>query len=154
MMTLATLGQAGHNPRVLFNSGTRGESRNTKADDAAKAVFLRPQYATRTPSSMAGRGGEPSGYRFLSAGLSTPSCARHPRLRAGSGSKPTKEAITMPKLSRALSRLFPAVRHPIAHFPLEAEAVNFARAYLAQTGRAVAVSPAAQGYAVMAGGAA
>ncbi|WP_158300572.1 hypothetical protein [Chromobacterium sp. ATCC 53434] len=60
----------------------------------------------------------------------------------------------MPKLSRALSRLFPAVRHPIAHFPLEAEAVNYARAYLAQTGRAVAVLPAAQGYAVMAGGAA
>ncbi|AUH49541.1 hypothetical protein CXB49_01140 [Chromobacterium sp. ATCC 53434] len=153
MMTLATLSQAGHNSGVLFNSGTGFSSPNTKADDAAKAVFLRPQYATRAPS-MAGRGGEPSGCRFLSAGLLTPPCARHPRLAAGSGSKPTKEAITMPKLSRALSRLFPAVRHPIAHFPLEAEAVNYARAYLAQTGRAVAVLPAAQGYAVMAGGAA
>lgn len=136
----------GHNVPVLFNSGTGFDSPNTKADTAAQAAFLCPSNATRAPS-MAGRGGEPSGCRFLSAGLSTLLRACHPRLTAGSGSKPTKEA-TMPKLARALSRLFPAAVSPVAQFPNASEAVTFARQYLAQTGRAMSVVPASRGFAV------
>lgn len=50
---------------------------------------------------------------------------------------------------RALFSLFPAIARPVATFPLEAEAVSFARAYLAQTGRAVSVAPAATGFDVL-----
>lgn len=56
----------------------------------------------------------------------------------------------MPKLARALSRIFTAA-HQVAHFPTESEAVTFARQYLAQTGRAVAVAPAAIGFDVIGG---
>jgi len=56
----------------------------------------------------------------------------------------------MPKLARALSRIFTAA-HPVAHFPTESEAVLFARQYLAQTGRAVVVAPAVIGFDVIGG---
>lgn len=137
----------GHNVPVLFNSGTGFGSPNTQADTAARAAFLRPLYATRAPFPMVGRGGEPSGCRFPVSGLPTSPCACHPRLEAGGGLKPTQEA-TMPKLARALSRLFPAAVSPVAQFPNASEAVTFARQYLAQTGCAVSVVPASRGFAV------
>ena len=56
----------------------------------------------------------------------------------------------MPKFARALSRIFTAA-HQVALFPTESEAVTFARQYLAQTGRAVAVAPAAIGFDVIGG---
>lgn len=56
----------------------------------------------------------------------------------------------MPSVAlRALRALFPAITRPVATFPIEAEAVSFARAYLAQTGRAVSVAPAAAGFDVL-----
>lgn len=137
------------NASVAVNPAAGNASPNTKADTAARAVFLCPSNATRAPFSMVGRGGEPSGCRFLSAGLANPAMCLPPRMQAGWGSKPTKEA-TMPKFARALSRIFTAA-HQVAHFPTESEAVTFARQYLAQTGRAVAVAPAAIGFDVIGG---
>lgn len=55
----------------------------------------------------------------------------------------------MAKVLRALAHIFPAVACPIAHFPLETEAVGFARNYLAQTGRSVSVVPASAGFDVV-----
>lgn len=145
-------GAIGNNAAVPFNSGTGFDSPNQEGGQPPMRHFLRPSHATRAPS-MAGRGGEPSGCRFLLAGLSTLPRACHPRLTAGSGFKPKKEA-TMPKsISRALSRLFPAIARPVATFPIEAEAVSFARTYLAQTGRAVTVVPATAGFEVIGGAA-
>ncbi|GGY03950.1 hypothetical protein [Paludibacterium paludis] len=55
----------------------------------------------------------------------------------------------MAKVLRALAHIFPAVACPIAHFPLEIEAIGFARSYLAQTGSRVTVVPAEAGFAVV-----
>lgn len=55
----------------------------------------------------------------------------------------------MAKVLRALAHIFPAATCPIATFPLETEAVGFARSYLAQTGRAVTVVPARAGFDVV-----
>ena len=139
----------GDNVPVLFNSGTGIGVPNTKADTAARAAFLRPFHAARAPS-MAGRGGS----IFGCAGSFVPvRQSRHapatPDWRRDGGAKPTKEA-TMPKLARALSRIFTAA-HQVAHFPTESEAVMFARQYLAQTGRAVAIAPAVIGFDVIGG---
>ena len=136
-----------NNAPAAFNSAAGFDSPNTQADDTAPAVFLRPYHATRAPS-MAGRGGEPSGCRFPVSGLLTLPRACHPRLTAGGGSNPTQEA-PMPKLAHALARLFPAAVRTVARFPIESEAISFARAYLAQTGRAVRVAPAAAGFDVV-----
>lgn len=78
----------GHNVPVLFNSGTGNASPNIEADTAARAVFLRPSHATRAPFPMVGRGGEPSGCRFLYAGLANPATCLPPRMQAGSGFYP------------------------------------------------------------------
>ena len=73
----------GDNTSVLFNSGTGFSSLNhTKADTAAQAAFLCPSNAIRAPS-MVGRGGEPSGCRFLGAGLLTLPCACPPPFSSG-----------------------------------------------------------------------
>lgn len=140
----------GDNAPVLFNSGTGIGLPNTKADTAARAVFLRPYNATRAPF-MVGRGGSIFGCAgsFVPVDQSRYAPATPDWSRDG-GCKPTKEA-TMPKLARALSRIFTAA-HPVAHFPTESEAVLFARQYLAQTGRAVAVAPAVIGFDVIGGG--
>lgn len=55
----------------------------------------------------------------------------------------------MAKVLRALAHIFPAAACPIAHFPLETEAIGFARNYLAQTGHAVTVAPTAVGFDVV-----
>lgn len=139
----------GHNALVLFNSGAGRGNPITKADTAANAAFL---YLLHTigASSAAGGGGAPSGGRFPLSGFPHPTTCLPPQpWKVGGRCKPTKEA-TMPKLARALSRIFTAA-HPVAHFPTESEAVLFARQYLAQTGRAVAVAPAVIGFDVIGG---
>ena len=137
----------GQNVRVAVNPAAGNASPNIEADTAARAVFLRPSHATRAPFPMVGRGGEPSGCRFLYAGLANPAMCLPPRLQAGSGFYPIEEA-TMSSITRALSRLFPAAVSPVAQFPNASEAVTFARQYLAQTGRAVSIVPARRGFAV------
>lgn len=139
----------GDNARVLFNSGTGNASPNQEGGHRRESGFFVPVKRHMCAFSMAGRGGEPSGCRSLLAGLANPATCLPPRMQAGCGFKPKKEA-SMPKLARALSRIFTAA-HQVAHFPTESEAVTFARQYLAQTGRAVAVAPAAIGFDVIGG---
>lgn len=70
---------------VPEKKGSWGESQNKKADSRHQAVFFRPYYLC--VPSMAGLGGGVFGHAgYLLAGLSTPPCVRHPRLRARSGS--------------------------------------------------------------------
>jgi len=70
--------------------GAWGESQNKKADSRHQAVFFRPYYLCAP--SMAGLGGGAFGHAgYLLAGLSTLPCARHPRLRARSGSSIAQE---------------------------------------------------------------
>lgn len=136
----------GDNAPVPFNSGTGFDSPNSKADSRPAAIFTSVINATRAPS-MAGRGGEPSGCRFLTAGLSTLPRACHPRLTAGSGSKPSKEA-TMPSVAlRTFRALFPVCAIPVSTLPTLPEARALA-ALLVARGKRVAIQPAAQGFAV------
>ena len=149
-MTLATPHPQRHNAPVPFNSGSEFGDSNSKADSRLAAIFTSVHNTIGAPFSMAGRGGDTFGYAGSDVPVRQP---RHvpatPDWRRDGGAKPTKEA-TMPKLARALSRIFTAA-HQVAHFPTESEAVMFARQYLAQTGRAVAVAPAAIGFDVIGG---
>lgn len=92
-----------------------------------------------------GSGNAPAGPK---SGESTPT-----RFAGGfSFSQKLREPVMAKSFPRALSRLFPSAAYPVAHFPTESEAVLFARQYLAQTGRAVAVAPAVIGFDVIGGG--
>jgi len=136
----------GDNARVPFNSGTGNASPNIEADSRRTRHFLRPSYATSAPS-MAGRGGEPSGCRFLYAGLANPAMCLPPRMQAGCGSKPIEEA-TMPSVAlRAFRALFPVYAIPVSTLPTLPEARALA-ALLVSRGKRVAIQPAAQGFAV------
>lgn len=143
----------GNNAAVPFNSGTGFGDPIPKADSRRTRHFLRPSHTIGASFSMAGGGGETFGSAgVLWAGSPTLPHACHPRLATGGGSKRPKEAAMPKSISRALSHLFPAIARPVATFPLEAEAVSFARAYLAQAGRPVSVAPATDGFDVVAVG--
>ncbi|QBJ78213.1 hypothetical protein [Aquitalea sp. USM4] len=138
-----------HNRAVLFNSGTEiSLSSNTKADSRPMRHFLRPDYAIGASISMAGRGGSIFGCAgSLVPVRLIPPRACHPRLASDGGYKLTKEA-TMPKLSRALSRLFP-ISSTISTAATLAEAQTIARQHLAKTGQSVRIEPASRGYSVV-----
>lgn len=141
----------GQNVRVAVNPAAGRGNPNQEGGHRRESGFFVPVKRHTCAFSMAGRGGEPSGCRSLLAGFPHPAMRLPPQpWKVGGGFDPKKEA-TMPKLARALSRIFTAA-HPVAHFPTESEAVLFARQYLAQTGRAVAVAPAVMGFDVIGGG--
>ncbi|KJV24909.1 hypothetical protein VI06_20640 [Aquitalea magnusonii] len=144
---LASAEQQRDNASVLFNSGTGIGLLNTLADSRHLRHFLRPFHTTGAPFSMAGRGGSV----LARAGSNVPvDQSRHapatPDWSRNGGSKPTLEAA-MPKLSRALSRLFP-IAHNIGTAANLAEAQALARLHLARTGHAVRIAPAAIGFTV------
>lgn len=136
-----------NNGGVLFNSGTGRENPiYTMADTAARAVFLRP-FVLSCLLWRAGRGSLRAG-RFHSAGILTPVRTATHREKWLAVNKPhTMEAMTMPSISRALSRLFPAVTTPISVLPSEAEARALSALLVAQGRRAVFHRTAA-GFAV------
>ena len=136
-----------NNADVLFNSGTGIGLPNTEADTAAQAVFLRPYHATRAPFSMAGRGGSIFGCAgsFVPVDQSRHAPATPDWSRTG-GLKLTKEA-TMPSITRALSRLFPATAVPVSTLPTLAEARALSALLVAQGRRAV-FHRTAQGFTV------
>lgn len=138
----------GDNALVPFNSGTGFSSPNDiGGQPPLAAIFTSVHNATRAPS-MAGRGGEPSGCRFLCPGLLTLPRACHPRLAAGSGSDSDIGGTTMPRIAlRTFRALFPLTAVPVSTLPTLAEARALA-ALLVSRGKRVAIQPAAQGFAV------
>lgn len=136
-----------NNPRVLFNNGTGFSRLNRMADSRHHAAFFTStHHATRAPS-MAGRGGEPSGCRFHSAGLLTPPRARHPRLAAGASLTLRMEA-TMPSIAlRAFRAVFPLHAYRVSTVATLPEARALA-ALLVASGKRAVIQPAAAGFAV------
>lgn len=137
----------GQNASVLFNNGIEFDSSHTKADSRHHAAFFTSVHNATCAPSMAGRGGEPSGCRFLSAGLSTLPRARHPRLTAGASQTLTKEA-TMPGIAlRTFRALFPLSARPVSTLPTMADARHLAAQLVAQNKR-VLIQRAAYGFTV------
>lgn len=144
---LASAAQQRDNASVLFNSSTGLGGPNHKADSRLFAAIFTSVTSLGAPFSMVGLGrGVLARAGFLMAGPPTLPCAHRPRLAANGGPSIHKEA-TMPKLSRALSRLFP-IAHNIGTAANLAEAQALARLHLARTGHAVRIAPAAIGFTV------
>lgn len=137
-----------NNGGVTFNSVIRFSSLNALADSRLyAAIFMSVRNTIGTSISMAGRGGDTFGYAGSQcAGLLTLPCACHPPFSSGRQVNPALEAI-MPKLSRALSRLFPSTAVPVSVLPSEAEARALSALLVAQGRRAVFHRTAA-GFAV------
>lgn len=136
-----------NNVNVLFNSGTGNASpNNTLADTAAQAVFLRPYHATRAPFLWRAVVGSLRAAGSNVPVLQTLPRACHPDCKRGAGLKPTLEA-TMPSITRALSRLFPATAVPVSTLPTLAEARALSALLVAQGRRAV-FHRTAQGFTV------
>jgi hypothetical protein len=135
-----------NNGNVAFNSATGFGDPSKLADSRPSRLFLRPLHTTGT-SSMAGRGGDTFGYAGSNLPVRQPCHAPATLVwRRGSGITLKLEA-TMPKLSRALSHLFPAVTTPVSVLPSEAEARALSALLVAQGRRAVFHRTAA-GFAV------
>nr|WP_199066388.1 hypothetical protein [Chromobacterium sp. ASV5] len=147
IISLDSQHQGPDNIRVLFNSGTGLGGLNTKADSRPMRHFFRPSDTIGT-SSMSSHGGSV----HARAGSFVPvrqSCHVLDTLLGGGMLSLTlaKEA-TMPSITRSLSRLFP-IANPIATAATPDEAQAIARQHLARTGRAVRITPAAQGFAIV-----
>jgi hypothetical protein len=148
-MALDLLVTLGNNSSVLVNPSTSFSRLNIKADSRLAAIFTSVRNAIGTPS-LSGRG---VGYlrvcRFLDAGLLTHAMRPAPSFSSdGSSLTLIKEAITMPSITRALSRLFP-ISSTISTAATMVEAQTIARMHLARTGHAVRIAPAARGFSVV-----
>lgn len=140
----------GHNAPVLFNSGIGIGLPNQEGGHRRESGFFASVSSHKCAFSMVGRGGGIYGCAGSFLPVDQPRYApTSPDWSRDGGFKPKKEA-TMPSITRALSRLFIAA-HPVARFATQTEAIAFARQYLAQTGRAVAVTPVALGFDVIGG---
>ena len=148
-MTLATTHQQRHNAPVPFNSGTGRGNPIRMADSRLAAIFTSVCNTIGTSISMAGHGGNTFGYAgSILPVFHIPPCACHPnRGKLGAGLTLRMEAITMPSITRALSRLFP-ISSTISTAATMAEAQTIARLHLARTGHAVRIAPAAVGFTV------
>jgi len=137
-----------NNDRALFNSGAGRGNPISKADSRRMRHFLRPSHTIGASFSMAGHGGNTFGYAGpLLPVFHIPPCACHPnRGKLGAGLMLSKEAI-MPKLSRALSRLFPAIPVAVSTLPTLAEARALS-ALLVSRGKRVCIQSAGQGFTV------
>ncbi len=146
-MTLATPHQQRHNAPVPFNSGTGLGGPNTQADSRLAAIFM-SVISLGAPFSMVGLG------RGVLARAGSLCPVRQPCLapttlawRRMVGFQYTG-GHQMPKLSRALSRLFP-ISSTISTAATMAEAQIIARLHLARTGHAVRIAPASVGFSVV-----
>ena len=147
-MTLATPHPQRHNAPVPFNSGSEFGDSTTSADSRLAAIFTSVCNTIGASISMAGRGGDTFGYAGSQcAGSPTPPRACHPRL-ATDGRPHIALEVTMPSITRALSRLFP-ISSTISTAANLAEAQTIARQHLARTGHSVRIAPASVGFSVV-----
>ncbi|WP_131359920.1 hypothetical protein [Aquitalea sp. USM4] len=144
---LASAEQQRDNASVLFNSSTGFGDPNIEADSRLAAIFTSVRNTIGAPISMASRGGDTFGYAGTSMPVRQPCHVLATPVWRREASFTLIEEATMPKLSRALSRLFP-IAHNIGTAANLAEAQALARLHLARTGHAVRIAPAAVGFTV------
>jgi hypothetical protein len=143
---LASAEQQRDNATVLFNSGTGLGGPNHKADSRLLRLFFTSVTSHWCAILMAGRGGDAL-HAPVSLCRSANLTLRPPPPLGGERWAFHHKEATMPKLSRALSRLFP-IAHNISTAANLAEAQALARLHLARTGHAVRIAPAAVGFTV------